>query len=112
MKYELSHIYFAFLCYVFISSASSIDNDSFSKKHHTNASTYVLSSSIFVTHTNSINLANKDTEFYDDEKWQFNLSISQRKCLNDVLYILRNINCDWAVKSEFFLFHMLFEIFY
>lgn len=102
MKYILSSICFVFLYYVLVSSVSNATNDSL-KHDGLNAKPYLSTNSDFLVHTKNSQFLNSTIGFYDHKKWQFNsvLSVNQRNCLNDVLYLLKNINSDWAVKSKF-----------
>lgn len=100
MKYMLSSICFVLLYYVLVSSA----DDSLSKHNDLNVRTYLTPNSDFLVHSNNSRILNSNNLFYEYKKWQFDsfLSANQRQCLNDVLYILKNINSDWAVKSKFY----------
>lgn len=104
MKCMLSSICFVFLYYALVTSASNSANDSISKHYGLNVRTYLSSNSDFLVHTNNSQFLNNTSGFYEHKKWQFNsvLSANQRKCLNDVLYLLKNIKSDWAIKSKFY----------
>lgn len=100
MKCMLSSVCFVFLYYALVTSA----NDSLSKHYGLNLRTYLSSNSDIIVHTNNSHFLNSTSGFYEHKKWQFNsvLSANQRKCLNDVLYLLKNIKSDWAMKSKFY----------
>lgn len=104
MKCMLSSISFVFLYYALVTSASNSANDSLSKHYGLNVRTYLSSNSDFLVHTNNSQFLNSTRGFYEHKKFQFNsvLSANQRKCLNDVLYLLKNIKSDWAMKSKFY----------
>lgn len=104
MKFLIANSICVYTCFTIVKcSVNPHTGSTFFRVHLSNSGVFLQSNS-----TNSTNILNRPNHynFYNGRRQSLNfeslLPANQRKCLKDVLYIVRNINAEWAIKSKLF----------